>query len=209
MASDGLKGSEPIAPRFMEVTDGLDEVLKEIHADSPRATAIVAGTFVQDRLIEVIKSRLVQNDNTFRELFGPGRAIGDFSTQIDLGLLLRIYTAVAQKELHTIRRIRNDFAHRMTAKTFDEQRTSALCANLKLWEAVKIVIDATNVRSGGEFNVTIGHYDGELNENIFYVINANPENLSARKRYITACLFYVSAFDIIKHQSPQLSHPFC
>jgi hypothetical protein len=178
--------------------------MKEISSESHRSTAVVAGAFVQGRLLQVLRGRFAQDDKLFNELFMPGRAIGDFGAQINLGYLMGVYTKAAKKELDTIRRIRNDFAHNMEVNDFEAQRIFALCENLKLWESVRVIVDATKFKSDMEFEITIGHYDGEITGDIFSILDESKENLSAKERYTRACMFYVSVFGIFKHQPLQL-----
>ena len=194
-------------PRFIELRDGLDSIMKEIESDSHRATAVVAGAFVQERLLHAIRGRLIQDDKLCDEIFMPGRAIGDFGAQINLGYLMGIYTKAAQRELYSIRKLRNDFAHNMEVNDFETQKISALCANLKIWETVRIIVNTTKFKSGGEFEITIGHYDGELNNEIFSITDERKDNLSAKERYTRACMFYVTAFSLIKHRPIQIPAP--
>jgi hypothetical protein len=195
-----------VTPRFMELRDGLDSIMKEIESDSHRATAVVAGAFVQERLLHAISGRL-QDNKLYNELFTPGRAIGDFGTQINLGYLMGVYTKAAKRELDTIRKLRNDFAQKMEVNNFETQKISAICANLKIWETVRIIADVTKFKSGGQLEITIGQYDGELNNEIFTILDERKDNLSAKDRYTRSCMFYVSAFSLIKHQPIQLPAP--
>jgi hypothetical protein len=66
------------------------------------------------------------------ERFAPGRTFGNFGAKIDLGYLIGVYSKQAYKELTTIRRIRNDFAHQLEVNSFDRDDMRDRCRNLVL-----------------------------------------------------------------------------
>ena len=86
--------------------------VKEEMEGSHRATTVVGSVFVEEHLTLLLKSRMVKDEKVTKERFAPGRAFGDFGAKVGLGYLIGLYTKGAHKELTTIRRIRNDFAHR-------------------------------------------------------------------------------------------------
>jgi DNA-binding MltR family transcriptional regulator len=131
------------------------DVIDEIKSGSPRATAVVAGAFVEDHLTRVIKWRLVQepvnkNKNVAEDMFRPGGSVGDFSNKIDMAYLTGCISKEAWKELETIRRIRNDFAHKMKILDFDITSIADRCANLKLWEEIKVKLRAADDKKSGK-----------------------------------------------------------
>jgi hypothetical protein len=67
-------------------------------------------------------------------MFGPGGALGDFGAKINIGYLCEFYSAAAWKELDTICRIRNDFAHNVKTIRFGISNVKDRCANLCLWQ---------------------------------------------------------------------------
>jgi len=53
--------------------------------------------------------------------------LASFSAKIDLAYLMRIITADIREKLHTIRRIRNEFAHNLAPLTFESPKIRSMC----------------------------------------------------------------------------------
>jgi hypothetical protein len=191
-------------------SDTLRQVMDEIGSGSHRATAVVAGAFVEDHLTTLIRCRMVNDQRMLTDMFEPGRALGDFGTKINLGYLIGLYTKDAWKELDNIRRIRNEFAHKIETASFNLQHVKARCENLVIWQRIKIKIRAEGkIRQGGKIIVTIGEQidDEEQELRIVDLIQAGSP-LSPYARYVTACRFFIAAFSIIIHVKPEGAAPF-
>jgi hypothetical protein len=81
-------------------------------------------------------------------MFGPGAALGDFGLKINLGYLCGFYSATGWKELDTIRRIRNEFAHNLEIDRFDIPMVKDRCNNLRQWESIKITVRYASEEAG-------------------------------------------------------------
>src|SRR5260221_7208201 len=101
------------------VTQTLLRQVKDEMDGSDRAVAVVGGAFVEEQLTLLLKSRMVKNEKVTKEIFGRGRAFSDFGAKVDFGYLNGLYSGRAYKELNTIIRIRNDFAHQLELNSFD------------------------------------------------------------------------------------------
>ncbi len=110
----------------------LRQVKEEMEGSSHRATAVVGGAFVEERITFVLKSRMVNDVKVTEGMFAPGRAFGDFGAKIDLGYLIGLYSKGAHKELSTVRRIRKEFAHQLELNSFDRDDIRYRCQNLTL-----------------------------------------------------------------------------
>lgn len=122
------------------VTRGPEDriILEEIIKQTDRGAALIAAAYLEERLLLAIKARLNENETVEKELFGPSRPLGSFSAKIDVGLLLGIYSDQSHQMLHTIRKIRNDFAHKSVPQDFGSERIKALCDNLTLTADIKM-----------------------------------------------------------------------
>jgi len=176
------------------------QVVGEIDGtDSDRAAAIVAGSFVEDHLTELLKWNFIQDTKLLDELFRVSGPVGNFGTKIDLGYLHRLYSKVAWKELDTIKEIRNAFAHKMEIKDFSNDRMHGLADNLVMWEkkAIKMIgpenpraAQAVRLEFGGEFK------EGR-NQALMFRPTTKGSKLPPRERFINACKFYVAAINIV------------
>lgn len=185
----------------------------EIKSGSPRATAVVAGAFVEDHLTRVIKWRLVQepvnkNKNVAEDMFRPGGPVGDFSNKIDMAYLMGCISKEAWKELETIRRIRNDFAHKMKIFDFDITSIADRCANLKLWEEIKVKLRAADDKKSGKLILTIGRTVEQEEQHLPVVDMLPPDDVKTpRDRYVAACQFYIAVFSVIIHDANKIPTP--
>jgi hypothetical protein len=180
----------------------LRTVIDEIEAGSHRATALVAGAFVEEHLTMLIRARLAPDEKMQGELFRPGGALGDFGVKVDLGFLLRLYTKQAWKELDTIVRIRNDFAHKIEITSFDIQPTKDLCANLSRWET--IIIKLSKGSDKGSLVLTMGE-KLEIGEKEIPIIAIHPKEDMNKpyQRYVASCRFYIAAFTLLINMTPE------
>jgi DNA-binding MltR family transcriptional regulator len=104
-------------------------VIKEIREQSDRAAAILAVSFLEDRLAALLQAWLVDEPNVVSKMFGGSGPLATFSAKIDMGLLLGILEKSRHRELHLIRDIRNKFAHGLDALTFETPRIRDQCEN--------------------------------------------------------------------------------
>jgi hypothetical protein len=63
-------------------------------------------------------------------LFRGSGPLGNFGAKIDLGFLMGLYGREKRDDLHTIREIRNAFAHKTKTITFNSTEPKTLCKKL-------------------------------------------------------------------------------
>ena len=113
-------------------------VLDELESQTDRGATLIAGAYLEDRLIDAIKARTNRHadiENRFYKGHGP---LASFSAKIDLGYLLGIYDETFCRFLHVIRRIRNEFAHQFQPLNFDSQKIRDLCANIAVSAEIEL-----------------------------------------------------------------------
>ena len=101
-----------------------DAVLRlkaELKSESPRGVVLVSATMLEEALRELLIARLVPNASSSDTLFdGPTAPFGSFSAKIDGAYRLGLVSDRFCRDLHIIRRIRNDVAHKPQGFTFDD-----------------------------------------------------------------------------------------
>jgi|KBSSwiStaDraftv2_1062776.scaffolds.fasta_scaffold40801_4 hypothetical protein len=107
-------------------------IIDEIERQTDRGAAIIGAAYLEERLTEAIRSRFVPGNNIETDLLGFSGAVGTFSAKIDLAFLLGLIGPQAYRDLHLIRRIRNDFAHVMEPLTFAAPKVANRCRELYL-----------------------------------------------------------------------------
>ena len=92
-----------------------DDVLrKEFAGESDRASVILAAALLDEALATLLKTHFVPTATADDSLFdGTGAPLSTFSARIEMTYRAGIVDAAMARNLHLIRRIRNDFAHKM------------------------------------------------------------------------------------------------
>jgi hypothetical protein len=109
--------------------------LKEIKTGSDRVAGIVTPAFLEELLTTVLRNHLHQDIKLLNEILKPGGPLGDFGVKINMAFLVGIISDRASKDLHRIRKIRNEFAHNATLNTFDQSpiRDWAIALTIPNW----------------------------------------------------------------------------
>ena len=108
----------------------------ELEDQSDRGAAVVAAAWVEEELLEAIRTSLQSVPKSWDRLFGRSRPLDSLSAKIDMASLLGIISESVLLDLHTIRDIRNDFAHSIVTKThevlsFDSPHIKDKCRTLR------------------------------------------------------------------------------
>ncbi|MEQ1901651.1 MAG: hypothetical protein ABL866_13075 [Devosia sp.] len=109
------------------------EIIAEIAKQSDRGAMVIAGSFIETRLINLIYLRLDPDATTdeLGKMFKGSGAAATFSAKIDLGKLLQLYPASFAQLLHKVRLMRNDAAHETTPISFETPSVIARCEHWK------------------------------------------------------------------------------
>ena len=119
-----------------------EAILREIYQDSDRAAAIIAAAYLEDRLRDALRARLVTDEKIESQLFRGSGALAAHGTRVKLGYLLGLYDEKAMKLLNTIAKIRNQSAHSAAPKTFESDSIHDLCKTLDIGVKVEGTINA-------------------------------------------------------------------
>ena len=121
-----------VQPSYYQKVEG---ALKEIKTGSDRVAGIVTPAFLEELLTTVLRNHLRQDIELLKNIFKPGGALGDFGVKIDIAFLVGIISDEATKDLHRIRKIRNEFAHKIDLDTFDKSpiRDWAMALTIPNW----------------------------------------------------------------------------
>jgi hypothetical protein len=92
---------------------------RELTLESDRGAALFAAAHLDESLGNLIKAYLVDDDQVAKPIFSGTAFLATFSARIDLAYLLGLIPPIVRRELHLIRKIRNDFAHSTESLEFD------------------------------------------------------------------------------------------
>lgn len=122
------------------LTEDESKIVQELHKESDRAAAIIAGALLEDRIEITLRARFTNHKATYQNLFGVARPLNSFAAKNDLAFLLRCYGKKLHTELEIINRIRNRFAHYLSdkgdeIKDFNSTAIKNLSSNLTIIES--------------------------------------------------------------------------
>lgn len=101
----------------------LEAVHREFERESDRAAAIVVAAMLDDALKSLLRKRLVESMTPDRSILdGYNAPLASFSARIDAARQLGLISRHLARDLHLIRKIRNEFAHSPLECTFATER---------------------------------------------------------------------------------------
>ena len=99
----------------------LEILSREFQGESDRACVILSATLLDTALEALLRARFLPNAvSTDSLLDGSNAPLASFSARIDMAYRLGLISAKFARDLHIIRRIRNDFAHNISGCTFED-----------------------------------------------------------------------------------------
>lgn len=101
-----------------------------ITEETDRGAVLMSAAYLDDKLRELIELRLVQDTKIIRRAFDFNGPLGSFSSRINFAYLLGLLPKNAMRDLHTIREIRNQFAHYAAPLSYDHEKVKLLCERL-------------------------------------------------------------------------------
>jgi len=106
---------------------------KEFQGETDRAAAVLSAAYLDHLLGELIAASMaVEHSKVDKLLYRDGHGpLGSFSAKIDTAYCLGLLSEDEYSDLHSIRHIRNDFAHKLTGLAFEYRSIADRCLNLK------------------------------------------------------------------------------
>ena len=104
---------------------------QEFAKESDRAAVILTASITDELLRSLIAARLVPVSSSNDDLFdGANAPIGTFSARIEIAYRLGLVSVKFARDLHLLRRIRNDFAHNIQGCSFDDAKVKSRIVEL-------------------------------------------------------------------------------
>jgi mannitol operon repressor len=116
-----------VPPHLKNFVGFLDEFNKE----TARGAALTAAAFLDDLLEKVVVAFLIDNESTASLTSGFNAPLGTLSARMAVCHSLGLISDAEAKECQLVRRIRNEFAHKVHV-SFKDDRIRDLCAQLTM-----------------------------------------------------------------------------
>lgn len=136
-----------------QVATAAQALVLQMMAERGRGVVLVGAArldFALERLLQAIMVPLGREKDT---LFPPDRSLGTFASKITLAARLGLLDPTVEKALHSIRLVRNDFAHSagdtsLTEECHQKQLSKAYQEARKnpLWQPLEQVFNEHNVK---------------------------------------------------------------
>lgn len=113
--------------------DGIREIMEfrtSISQETDRGAVLMSAAFLDDRLKQLIEARLVEDKKICSQAFDFNGPLGTFSSRINFSYLIGILPKNARADLHTIRAVRNQFAHYAAPLRYEDEKVASLCEKL-------------------------------------------------------------------------------
>ncbi|PKB43054.1 mannitol repressor [Cellulophaga sp. RHA19] len=130
----------------------LGEFLNSFNKESDRGAVLLAGSILDEWLLEIIESYLIKDKVSKELLLGFGAPLGTFSAKTKVAYSLGLIEKKEYEEINIIRKIRNEFGHSWKGVNFESTKIEKECNKLDWLGPIDDSIKRTN-RS--KFNFTI------------------------------------------------------
>jgi hypothetical protein len=98
--------------------------------ESDRGCALAGAAFLESALGALLRTYLLDDPKVADELFAGTGPLATFSARIDLAYALGLVGAHGRRDMHLIRKVRNEFAHEPGTPSFDDAPIAARCREL-------------------------------------------------------------------------------
>lgn len=128
--------------------------LSEFNTESDRGATLTAAALLDESLRQILSAFLIDTSAKDKLLAGFYAPLGTFSAKIDATYCMGLIQENEYRELHIIRRIRNQFAHSWRGVSFQSGKVANLCDQLP-WLGPIELEEGSNLRSRFNFAVVI------------------------------------------------------
>lgn len=128
---------------FSQGTKDIFDFRRSITRESDRGAVLMAAAFIDDRLKALLQYKLVDDTKLCKRALEFNGPLGTFSSRIDFCYLLGLLPKNAQRELHLIRKIRNNFAHVAGPMDLEHESVRDICSQL-IFHGQSNLVDAGN-----------------------------------------------------------------
>lgn len=130
---DERRGREMDEKRLAEEYPHLKDffpMLNLLNKESHRGAALIACSYLDNQLHAILEAFMLEGTHAQKLLNGFNAPLGTFAARIAAACALGLISADETRECDLLRKVRNEFAHKIDA-SFDDERITALTRELK------------------------------------------------------------------------------
>jgi uncharacterized membrane protein len=118
----------------------IERIMNDLLGEKDISVAIVASAIVEASLEKLITQKFkTKRSALIGQIFKNGGPLADFHSKILIANAFQIITSNLAEELHSIRTIRNTFAHAKVPISFDHELIAREISSLKMLTAIRKV----------------------------------------------------------------------
>lgn len=131
-------------PTDLDIND-YHGILQSLREDSDRASAVLAGSFIENYLAKYLKIFMVEDGSA--KLFDSDGPLSTFNQRIRIAYAFKLISIETRNDLFLIAKIRNHFAHHPLHASFDTAPVSDFCRSLSTLSVLPASIDTPDTRA--------------------------------------------------------------
>jgi DNA-binding MltR family transcriptional regulator len=112
---------------IQEHSERVKRFRESLTPETDRGCAITSAAFVDEEIKRLLIARLVDEPDLVDGAFGRNGPLSSFSARIDFAFLLGMLSKSGWRDLHLLRRIRNEFAHFPDPLSFNDESIRSRC----------------------------------------------------------------------------------
>jgi hypothetical protein len=120
--------------KAFQILIDLKEYFRLLRKETDRGCAMIVAAHLDEKLGELLRHSMIPDESYAKEIsrfFGPDEPLGSFAARIKLAHYLNLISSQVRGDLDTIRKIRNDFAHKLEFEDFNTSSIKDRCLNLQ------------------------------------------------------------------------------
>lgn len=125
--------------KFQDRAQAVCDFRRTLTPETDRGCALMAQAYLDAQLEELLRRYFVDDAKHTREVLGQSKPLGTFSARVDVAYALGLISLKMHRDLHLIRKIRNDFGHDPSPINFHHSKIANRCRDLyhTLWDEDK------------------------------------------------------------------------
>jgi DNA-binding MltR family transcriptional regulator len=173
-----------------EMFDVVMDFRHSLRNETDRGCALMAGEFLSNELAALLRRRFVHDAKACDAVLEDANgSLASFSSRIEFAYLLGLIGPNARRELHLVRRIRNDFAHDYKPLDFNAEGVANDAPASARHHANRQTFDQVHDLVGAFINLADGERRGAIRRHHHAVIDLHGDNDAHRESLSHASLF--------------------
>ena len=123
---------DKLQPQDRERVQAVINFRLSLDSETDRGCALMAAAFIDEQLSLLLKSYFVDDSSVVKVMFKSNGPFSSFESKIDVSYAMGLISFNTRHDIHLLRRIRNEFAHISTPMSFEDEKISSRCNELKL-----------------------------------------------------------------------------